>query len=358
MRIVGPIALVVTLAVSAALYFTVGSDREVPLPSTLCEGYAGLPISISGLPGHGMVRLDGGEFTFGSDQGYPEEAPAYLAQVDAFWMDRHPVTNAQFARFVDATGYRTQAERGLTEVELGDFPAALVKPGSLVFSHSPDDPGWRFVEGASWRTPEGPGSDIRDRMHHPVVHVTLADSRAYAEWAGRSLPSEAQWEYAARGGRLGATFAWGNLEDGKPENMANVWQGKFPVMNLALDGFYGTSPVGCFPANGFELFDMGGNVWELTSTPYRPGHDETSIDNPDGPEQGYDPRDPDVPVTVIKGGSHLCSEDFCFRYRPSARQPQPVFLSTSHIGFRTVSTGTPSVWEETIEASKSDRVNL
>lgn len=342
MKLVVSTVLMVTLAVSATVHLTVAGDSEVPPPSTLCEGYAGLPESVRGSPDHGMVRLAGGEFTFGSDKGYPEEAPAYLARVDAFWMDRHPVTNAQFARFADTTGYRTQAERGLTEAELGDFRAALVKPGSLVFSHSQNDPGWRFVEGASWRAPEGPGSDIQGRMHHPVVHITLDDGEAYAEWAGRSLPSEAQWEYAARGGRLGATFAWGNLEDGKPEEMANVWQGRFPVMNLAVDGFYGTSPVGCFPVNGFDLFDMGGNVWELTGTPYRPGRDEASVDNPRGIEDGYDPRDPGVPVTVIKGGSHLCSEEYCFRYRPAARQPQPVFLSTSHIGFRTISAGSPS----------------
>nr|MCS5560539.1 formylglycine-generating enzyme family protein [Marinobacter nauticus] len=232
-------------------------------------------------------------------------------------------------------------ERGLTKDQLGSFPLALVNPGSLVFSQSVSDPGWRFVEGASWRMPEGPGSDIQSRMHHPVVHVALVDAQAYADWAGRQLPSESEWEYAARGGRMDAPFAWGDLNDGAPKDMANVWQGRFPVMNLALDGYHGTSPVGCFPANAFGLFDMGGNVWELTASPYSPGHDKGVVESSKEWVQGYDPRDPGVPVNVIKGGSHLCSEEHCFRYRPAARQPQPVYLSTSHVGFRTVSQNEP-----------------
>ncbi|WP_417522084.1 formylglycine-generating enzyme family protein [Marinobacter sp.] len=337
MRVVLPATVALVLAVAGYFYMTEPAGAPVGSPLMLCESYDGLPSSAAGLPDHGMVRLEGGEFTFGSDQGYAEEQPAYVARVDGFWIDQHPVTNAQFSQFVEATGYRTQAERGLTKAQLGDFPSDLVKPGSLVFSYADENSGWRFVEGASWRSPEGPESDILDRMHHPVVHVSLEDAAAYADWAGRSLPTEAQWEYAARGGLFEATFSWGNLENGRPEDMANVWQGRFPVMNLALDGFFGTSPVGCFPPNGFSLFDMGGNVWELSRTPYRPGHSVDAVDNPIGPKSGYDPRDPGVPVTVIKGGSHLCSDDYCFRYRPAARQPQPEFLSTSHIGFRTVS---------------------
>lgn len=315
---------------------------EAPAPVLLCTDYDGLPAQRQGPWREGMVRLPGGEFSFGSDRFYDEEGPPHKAQVSRFWIDVHPVTNAQFARFVEATGYVTYPERGITAKDAGDLPAHLRVPGAMVFQQGPGvlEPGWQFVPGASWQHPQGPASSVQGLGNHPVVQVTLADAQAYARWAGRQLPTEAQLEYAMRGGLDDADFSWGRTElpDGKV--MANTWQGQFPYRNTAKDGFTGTSPVGCYPANGFGLFDAGGNVWELTRSGYRPGHDAQRDAEPDPPgpaiADSYDPADPGVPVAVIKGGSHLCSADVCMRYRPSARQPQPVFMATSHVGFRTV----------------------
>lgn len=324
----------VAAGVLAAAY---GAWPQTPAPVLLCEGYSGLPARHDG-----MVRLPGGVFTFGSDRFYDEEGPPHAAKVSGFWVDRHPVTNAQFARFVAVTGYLTQAERGISSEADPTLPDTLRVPGAMVFQQGPSvlDPGWQFVPGASWRHPQGPGSDLAGLENHPVVQVTLEDAQAYARWAGRALPSEAQLEYAMRGGLDDADFSWGTTELPKGKLMANTWQGQFPYNNMAADGFTGTSPVGCFPANRFGVFDAGGNVWELTRTGYRPGHDaqrDAALD-PSGPalSESYDPAEPGIPVAVIKGGSHLCSADRCMRYRPSARQPQPVFIATSHVGFRTV----------------------
>ncbi|MDH1574706.1 MULTISPECIES: formylglycine-generating enzyme family protein [Pseudomonas] len=324
----------VAAGVLAAAY---GAWPQTPAPVLLCEGYSGLPARHDG-----MVRLPGGVFTFGSDRFYDEEGPPHAAKVSGFWVDRHPVTNAQFARFVAVTGYLTQAERGISSEADPTLPDTLRVPGAMVFQQGPSvlDPGWQFVPGASWRHPQGPGSDLAGLENHPVVQVTLEDAQAYARWAGRALPSEAQLEYAMRGGLDDADFSWGTTELPKGKLMANTWQGQFPYNNMAADGFTGTSPVGCFPANRFGVFDAGGNVWELTRTGYRPGHDaqrDAALD-PSGPalSASYDPAEPGIPVAVIKGGSHLCSADRCMRYRPSARQPQPVFIATSHVGFRTV----------------------
>ncbi|HEN8711073.1 TPA: formylglycine-generating enzyme family protein [Pseudomonas putida] len=324
----------VAAGVLAAAY---GAWPQTPAPVLLCEGYSGLPARHDG-----MVRLPGGVFTFGSDRFYDEEGPPHAAKVSGFWVDRHPVTNAQFARFVAVTGYLTQAERGISSEADPTLPDTLRVPGAMVFQQGPSvlDPGWQFVPGASWRHPQGPGSDLAGLENHPVVQVTLEDAQAYARWAGRALPSEAQLEYAMRGGLDDADFSWGTTELPKGKLMANTWQGQFPYNNMAADGFTGTSPVGCFPANRFGVFDAGGNVWELTRTGHRPGHDaqrDAALD-PSGPalSESYDPAEPGIPVAVIKGGSHLCSADRCMRYRPSARQPQPVFIATSHVGFRTV----------------------
>ncbi|MBA6058032.1 MULTISPECIES: formylglycine-generating enzyme family protein [Pseudomonas] len=315
---------------------------QAAAPALLCDGYGGVPTPREGPWRDGMVQLPGGKFSFGSDRYYDEEGPAHLAQVSAFWIDVHPVTNAQFARFVAATGYLTHAERGIDKADDPSLPQHLRVPGAMVFKQGPDvlRPGWQFVPGASWRHPQGPGSDLQGLANHPVVQVALEDAQAYARWAGRRLPSEAQLEYAMRGGLQDADFSWGMTELPKGKAMANTWQGQFPYHNAATDGFTGTSPVGCFPANGFGLFDAGGNVWELTRTGYRPGHApqrDAGLDPP-GPslDDSHDPADPGVKVAVIKGGSHLCSADRCLRYRPSARQPQPVFMATSHVGFRTV----------------------
>lgn len=295
----------------------------------LCEAYAGLPATEG--THDGMVRVAGGRFEIGADDAYPEERPSLPAEVRGFWIDRHPVTNAQFARFVAATGYVTTAER----------PAAAGEvPGSAVFeppAHGRPG-GWRYVPGADWRHPGGPGSDLDGRSNHPVVQVSYDDALAYARWAGRDLPTEAEWEYAARGGLKGQRYAWGS--EVRPEGVyrANTWQGEFPLNNTQEDGYAGTSPVGCFRPNGFGLYDMAGNVWQWTSSWYRPGHQAGSNGRlAETPAAGSgDPRQPGTPVRVIKGGSHLCSPDYCLRYRPSARQPQATSTATSHVGFRTV----------------------
>lgn len=293
-----------------------------------------------------MVFVPGGTFLMGSDRHYPEEAPAHPVTVDGFWMDRTPVTNAQFARFVEETGYVTEAERPPDPRAYPGIRPEMVYAGSLVFS-PPSGPvnlsdplrWWRFVRGANWRHPLGPDSSIDDLLEHPVVHVTWADALAYARWAGKDLPTEAEWERAARGGLWGAEYAWGDeLEpDGRP--MANVWQGEFPWQNLLHDGWFRTSPVGAFPPNGFGLHDMIGNVWEWTAdawTYHPPAGTCCTPRNPrrDGPDD-IDPLS-GIQRKVIKGGSHLCAPNYCRRYRPAARQPQTVDTSSSHIGFRCV----------------------
>jgi len=315
-----------------------------PKATRLCGDYSGLPPGDDGQAG--MVWIPPAESSVGADHAYPEEAPVVRVHLDGLWMDRHPVTNAQFARFVKATGYVTQAEQG--------DPGNGVVPGSVVFV-PPDliegTPGaWRFVPGANWRHPAGPDSDLRGRANHPVVQVSFDDAQAYARWAGRELPSEAELEIAARGGLQQATYAWGEqvpaassaASPAQPFTAgsypANTWQGEFPYENQALDGYSGTSPVGCFAANGYGLFDATGNVWQWTRSWYRPGHALSPAGELLEPDAGtsLDPRQPGVPVRVIKGGSHLCAPNYCQRYRPAARQAQDPALGTSHLGFRTV----------------------
>ena len=290
-----------------------------------------------------MVWLPGGVFHMGSDGHYPEEAPVHRAAVDGFWIDRRPVTNADFARFVAVTGYVTLAERmPAAEDYPGADPAAL-HPASLVFA-APDRvvdmsdwrAWWRYAEGADWRHPEGPGSDLEGRSDHPVVHVAHADAAAYAAWAGKALPTEAEWEFAARGGLDRAEFAWGDALVPGGEHRANTWQGRFPVENLAEDGHAGTSPVTAFPPNGYGLFDMIGNTWEWTDTPWRDDHRRSGAPACCGAGAAR----PGVhALKVVKGGSHLCAPNHCRRYRPAARQPQSVDTSASHIGFRCVMRG-------------------
>jgi sulfatase modifying factor 1 len=299
----------------------------------------------------GMVWIPGGTFLMGSDRHYPEERPAHRVSVDGFWMDAHAVTNDEFARFVAATGYVTVAERA---PDPADYPGAkpeLLVPGSAVFPkparrvdlRNPYE-WWAYVPGADWRHPLGPDSSIDGLGDHPVVHVAYEDALAYARWAGKDLPTEAEWEFAARGGLDGATYAWGDefLPGGRI--MANTWQGEFPIQNLVLDGYEWTSPVGSFPPNGYGLYDMIGNVWEWTSDWYREYGDVVrpccASTNPRGGERdaSYDPRTPEsrIPRKVIKGGSYLCAPNYCRRYRPAARLAQPVDTSTCHLGFRCV----------------------
>lgn len=302
-----------------------------------------------------MCRIAGGLFRMGSETFYPEERPVHRVRVDTFWIDRAPVTNAAFARFVEATGYVTYAE---IAPRLDDYPGALpemLQPGSLVFVAPPGpvpmrlENWWRFVLGADWRHPTGPGSDLGGLHDHPVVHVTAQDAEAYATWAGKRLPSEAEWEYAARGGLEGADYAWGNLLSPDGRMMANYWQGRFPFENTAEDGYQRTSPVGSYAPNGYGLVDMIGNTWEWTSDWYRPMHDaevQKACCVPANPRGGrkelsHDARagGPPIPRRVLKGGSHLCAASYCQRYRPAARYPHPVDTSTSHIGFRCVADG-------------------
>lgn len=306
-----------------------------------------------------MALIPGGTFLMGSNDFYPEERPVHAVSVDGFWMDEHPVTNAEFRRFVKATGYVTVAERPL---DPADYPGAdpdLLVPGSLVF-HQPqgrvslDDyrAWWRYVPGASWIHPEGPGSTLDGRDRHPVVQVAYEDAEAYARWAGKSLATEAEWEFAARGGLEGAVFAWGDEFAPRGRLMANTWQGEFPVQNLLADGYAGTSPVGSFPPNGYGLYDVTGNVWEWTGDFFSAHHPDAAGDaccTPQNPRvetagQSYASGEPGehIPRKVIKGGSHLCAPNYCLRYRPAARQGETIDTSTSHIGFRcVVRTATP-----------------
>jgi len=304
-------------------------------------------------PSAGMRWVPAGTFLMGSDAHYPEEAPAHKVTVDGFWIDSRPITNDAFAKFVEETGHVTFAE---IAPDPADYPGALsemLHPGSLVFQ-KPGRPvnmrdmrnWWAFTLGADWRHPGGPATDLEGMDRHPVVHVAFSDAEAYAKWAGKALPTEAEWERAARGGLEGAVYAWGDELMPRGRAMANYWQGQFPHENTLEDGWERTSPVGMFPANGYGLFDMIGNVWEWTDDWYAPRHQQPAKHsccvprNPRGAsrDESIDLRQPEIriPRKVLKGGSHLCAPNYCQRYRPAARYPEPVDTSTSHVGFRCI----------------------
>jgi len=299
----------------------------------------------------GMSRIPGGTFTMGSNDHYPEEAPAHRVRVDPFWIDRYTVTNREFARFVEATGYVTLAERPANPADYPGAKPELLAPSSVMFRKAKERIDltdhynwWIYVAGADWRHPRGPGSTIKGLWKHPVVHVAFEDAEAYAAWAGKALPTEAEWEFAARGGLEGAEFTWGDEFTPGNRHMANTWQGEFPWQNLLQDGYEGTAPVGAFPPNGYGLYDMAGNVWEWTTDWYqdhgRIAKSCCTLENPRGgdPDASRDPRLPDVriPRKVMKGGSHLCAPNYCRRYRPAARMPQGIDTSTCHLGFRCI----------------------
>jgi len=303
-----------------------------------------------------MVWVEGGEFLMGSDHHYPEERPVHRVRVDGFRIDRTPVTNGEFRRFVEATGYVTFAE---IAPDGKNYPGALphmLRAGSLVFTPprravnlTDWSQWWQFKFGAFWRRPYGPDSSLAGLEEHPVVHIAYRDAEAYAKWARKELPTEAEWEFAARGGLEGAEYAWGDEFMPQQRHMANTWQGEFPHENTRADGFTRTSPVTSYPPNGYGLYDMIGNVWEWTTDWYGARHEESSAsgccasENPRGaPEEGsYDACMPEIriPRKVLKGGSHLCAPNYCRRYRPAARHAEPIDTSTSHVGFRCIIRG-------------------
>ena len=303
-------------------------------------------------PSPGMAWVPGGEFHMGSEDFYPEERPVHQVSVDGFWMDESPVTAAQFRRFVRETKYVTVAERPLDPEQYPHADPDLLVPGSSVFRMTPGPVDledyrnwWEYVPGAYWKRPGGKGTSTNGRDHHPVVHVAYEDAEAYATWAGKEIPSEAEWEFAARGGLERNVFTWGDEHFPGGKAMANTWQGEFPWQNLKVDGYEGTAPVGSFPPNGYGLYDMAGNVWEWTSDWYTPRHPDEAgspccvpsnprVTSPQGSHAAASEPGSQIPRKVIKGGSHLCAPNYCLRYRPAARQPQMIDTSMSHLGFR------------------------
>ncbi|MEZ6062503.1 MAG: formylglycine-generating enzyme family protein [Planctomycetaceae bacterium] len=303
----------------------------------------------------GMVWIPGGVFVMGNDFGPPDEAPRHAVALDGFWMDSHEVTNRQFQAFVDATGYVTTAEQPPTfrSIRPGSpmQNAAILEeynqPGSIcslqINSEADIDPvkgpysWWDYVVGADWKHPLGPKDSIDDFMDHPVVHVSWLDAKAYCDWAGKSLPTEAQWEYASRGGHEGRVYPWGNTRNPDGTWLHNIWQGNFPLENTLADGFERTSPVGRFPANDFGLFDMSGNVWEWCADYYQPDYYFNSpIKNPPGPKDSFDPQEPDYIKRVQRGGSFMCSEQYCIGYRVASRMKGEEDTGAFHTGFRCV----------------------
>lgn len=298
---------------------------------------------------NGMKWVPGGTFQMGSEEGQPDEKPVHEVTVDGFWMDTYELTNEEFEKFVKATGYVTIAERKPRQEDFPDAPPEALVPGAIVFTPPPGQvpltdhmAWWRYVPGANWRHPEGPESTIKGREKHPVVQVAWFDAMAYAKWAGKRLPTEAEWEFAARGGKEKLTYIWGNEKTPDGKWLANIWQGSFPNGNTLQDGFKLQSPVGSFAPNGYGLYDMAGNVWEWTSDWYMPDYYAKSPkQNPQGPQESYDPNEPGVWKRITRGGSYLCTEAYCWGYRPAMRMKTSPDTGLNHTGFRCVRNGPP-----------------
>lgn len=299
-------------------------------------------VSSVGRETNGMMWIPAGSFIMGNNKGNPDERPEHEVTLRGFWLDKTEVTNEHFQKFVDATGYLTVAERKPDPKDFPGVPAANLVPGAVVFT-PPEEAvpldnhlvWWTYIPGANWKHPEGPQSNLTGRERHPVVHIAYEDAEAYAKWAGKRLPTEAEWEYAARGSLSQQPFVWGSDQPGAQGWQANIWQGEFPRQNSKADGFYSTAPVASFPANGWGLHDMAGNVWEWCSDWYRPDSYTTSPkENPRGPSESFDPAEPGAKKRVIRGGSYLCSDLYCTGYRPSARMKTSIDTGLSHTGFR------------------------
>lgn len=325
------IALTVLVGCQAEKVAAPAEPEPTPTPTPLL-------VNAPGPAPDGMVWIPGGSFEMGSDDGPPDERPAHEVELDGFWMDETEVTNREFSEFVDATGYVTVAEKELDPADFpGADPADLV-PGALVFL--PPEKGsevwsWQWVPGAYWRAPEGPGTSIEPIMDHPVTQVAYEDAVAYAEWADKKLPTEAQWEYAAQGGSR-SEFIWGDEMKPAGNEPANIWQGQFPRANDESDGYQATAPVKQFAPNGYGLFDMAGNVWEWCADWYRPGYDTETLRNPTGPDTSYDPDEPELPKRILRGGSFLCAANYCQGYRPTARMKTSPDTGLMHAGFRCI----------------------
>ena len=318
---------------------------NLPILSLTVAGLFGVPAaSAADLPE--FVELSGGTFLMGEDRIYREETEIHQVTVSPFAISRTEITNAQFREFVEETGYVTSVEKPLDPADYPGVPEELLQPGSMVFAQPAGavDMGdignwWRYVAGANWQHPTGPDSNIDGLDDHPVTQVSIEDARAYAKWAGGRLATEAEWEFAARGGLSRKAYVWGDTYDPAQGWKANSWQGQFPTDDLADDGYHGTAPVGQFTANGYGLYDMAGNVWEHVNDWWVPGHPNTAQTDPSGPPMKLAVRfasSATGPMTVVKGGSWLCAPNFCLRYRPAARQPAEGHIGSNHIGFRIV----------------------
>jgi formylglycine-generating enzyme required for sulfatase activity len=359
------VGVVLTVAVAAMYIFDAMENQAASQPQPEHAGHhgdgsnevsmtnatpVGVNIALAPEPApEGMVWIPGGTFWMGCDTcGMPDAAPAHLIAVDGFWMDKTPITNAQFEKFVKATGYKTVAERKPDPKDFHGAPAEKLVPGDPVFTPpsqdiSLDDPyaWWRYVPGASWKNPEGPGSSIKGREDHPVVHIAWEDAMAYAKWAGKRLPTEAEFEFAARGGLDRKRYSWGDELKPGGKWMANIYQGGFPSKNTVEDGYVTTSPVTAFPLNNFGLYDVAGNVWQWCSDWYRPDYfrelaAQGVVKNPKGPDSGFDPQEPGIPKRVQKSGSFACSGEYCARFLVGSRGKGAVDSGGSNTGFRTV----------------------